>query len=320
MSDNAVIADRDPGADIGVRAIRIPGSPLISGPFTHLAAERDRLAALRWKHFDAVGVGSTLGAEIHGVDLTTDLPDPVIAELRQALHDYKVLFFRDQPVTPEQHVAFARRFGTLEVHPFIPSNTGQPELVRFEKSEQVAGFENTWHHDVTWRETPSMGAILHALSVPAMGGDTLFSDMYAAYESLEEEVRDRIENLEAVHDFTRAFGHSLPEEQRAQMRAKFPQVRHPLVCTHPETGRRHLYVNRVFVERIEGLDPDASADLLDQLCRQADYAEHQVRLRWQPDTIAFWDNRAVQHYAASDYWPQIRVMERASIVGGRPVR
>ncbi|MFD9615470.1 TauD/TfdA dioxygenase family protein, partial [Streptomyces sp. NPDC059083] len=219
---------------------------------------------------------------------------------------------------PDQHVAFARRFGDLEIHPFIPANTGQPELVRFEKSAQVAGFENTWHHDVTWRDTPSKGAILHAIKVPPVGGDTLFSDMYAAYDSLDSDTRAEIEELTAVHDFTRAFGHALSEDQREQMRAKHPQVHHPLVCTHPQTGRKHLYVNRIFVERIAGLSPEASSALLDRLCRQADYPEHQVRLQWEPDTIAFWDNRAVQHYASSDYWPQIRVMERASIVGDRP--
>ncbi|MFE3257632.1 TauD/TfdA dioxygenase family protein [Nocardia sp. NPDC059091] len=320
MRDNTVVVDKDPGADVGVRPVQIPGSPLISGPFTHLAAERDRLAGLRWQNFDVHQVGSTLGAFISGIDLRVELADEVVDDLRQALLDYKVLFFRDQPITPDQHVAFARRFGDLEIHPFIPANTGQPELVRFEKSAQVAGFENTWHHDVTWRDTPSKGAILHAIKVPPVGGDTLFSDMYAAYDSLDSDTRAEIEELAAVHDFTRAFGHALSEDQREQMRAKHPEVHHPLVCTHSQTGRKHLYVNRIFVERIAGLSPEAGSALLDRLCRQADYPEHQVRLQWEPDTIAFWDNRAVQHYASSDYWPQIRVMERASIVGDRPQR
>ncbi|PXX54940.1 taurine dioxygenase [Nocardia tenerifensis] len=320
MTPTTVPAAQDPTATLDARPVRLPGYPLITGPFTHLAVERDRLAALRWQHFDAVQVGSTLGAEISGIDLAADLADEVIAELRQALHDYKVLFFRDQPMPPAQHVAFARRFGELEVHPFVPSNTEHPELVRFQKSAQVSGFENTWHHDVTWREQPSMGAILHALSVPDLGGDTLFSDMYAAYDALDAETKDLIADLDAVHDFTRAFGHALPEEQRAIMRAKHPAVRHPIVCTHPVTGRRHLYVNRIFVDHVAGMDPDAGAELIDRLCRQADYPEHQTRLCWEPHTVAFWDNRAVQHYAASDYWPAVRVMERASIAGTRPHR
>lgn len=319
MSETTVV-DRDPGANFGRQAVQLPGYPLITGPFTHLAEMRDRLAALRWQHFHARQVGATLGAEITGVDLSTRLPAPVISELRQALHEYKVLFFREQPLTPQQHVAFARCFGELEIHPFIPSNTDQPELVRFEKTAQVAGFENAWHHDVTWREHPSLGAILHAIEVPPVGGDTLFSDMYAAYEALDDDTKERIESLDAVHDFTRAFGHMLADEERARMRATHPPVRHPLVCTHAATGRKHLYVNRVFADGIDGMDTDEARELIDRLCRTADSPEHQVRLRWEPDTVAFWDNRAVQHYAASDYWPHTRTMERASIVGPRPTR
>ncbi|WP_227981765.1 TauD/TfdA dioxygenase family protein [Nocardia spumae] len=313
-------ADTDRPAKYDVSSFPLPGYPLIAGPFTHLVAERDRLAGLRWQHFDARPVGVTLGAEISGVDLSTDQPGEVIDELRRALHDYKVIFFRDQPLTAAQHVAFAARFGTLEVHPFIPSNTEQPELVRFEKTPTIAGVENIWHHDVTWRPRPSIGAVLHAVAVPEIGGDTLFSDMYAAYEALDAETRTRIDDLTATHDYTRAFGRGLPPDAQAAMRAEHPSVSHPVVCTHEATGRRHLYVNRIFVDHIDGMDPAASSDLLDRLCRQADYPEHQVRLHWEPDTVAFWDNRAVQHYATSDYWPRTRVMERASIVGPRPAR
>ena len=299
---------------------RLPGYVVNVGPFSHLAAERDRLAALEWQHFDAKQLGSTVGAELAGVDLAADLPDEVIAEIRQALYDYKVIFFRDQPLTPEQHVRFARRFGDLEVHPFLPSNTGEPELVRFEKTAEVTGYENAWHHDVTWRESPSMGAVLHALSVPAIGGDTLFSDMYAAYDVLDDETKTEIDAMVAVHDFTQTFGHGMTKEERQKAQVQYPQVRHPVVCTHPGTGKLHLYVNRPFTSHIEGLEPDASHELLDRLCRQADAPEHQCRFTWSNDTVAFWDNRAVQHYASSDYWPHRRTMERASIIGSRPVR
>jgi taurine dioxygenase len=302
------------------RAFFLPGYPIAVGPFTHLAAERDRLAALRWGHFDARQLGSTVGAEISGVDLTVELPDDVIAELRQALYDYKVIFFRDQPMTSGQHAAFARRFGELEVHPFLPSNTGEPELVRFEKTAEVTGYENSWHHDVTWRARPSMGAVLHALSVPAHGGDTLFADMCAAYDALDEATKAEIDTLTAVHDFTQTFGHAMTKEERKNAQEQYPQVEHPVVCTHPGTGRLHLYVNRPFVSHIEGLDRDASRDLLDRLCRQADAPEHQCRFTWSKDAVAFWDNRAVQHYASSDYWPHRRAMERASIIGTRPTR
>ncbi|MEV0465735.1 TauD/TfdA family dioxygenase [Nocardia tengchongensis] len=320
MSESTMTATPVDSAEQAVRPFKLGDYPLLAGPFVHLRAERERLAGLRWQHFDARQVAATLGAEISGVDLTVPQPPEVIAELRRALHDYKVLFFRDQPLTPTQHVAFARRFGELEIHPALAASSDQPELVRFEKGAQMVGVENAWHHDVTWREQPSMGAILHAVAVPAIGGDTLFSDMYAAYESLDAETRTEIDDLDAVHDFTRAFGAHASPEQQAEMRRRNPSVTHPVVATHAETGRKHLYVNRIFTDHIVGYEPDRSHALIDRLARAADYPEHQVRLTWQPHTVAFWDNRAVQHYAASDYWPQPRIVERASIIGPRPTR
>ena len=301
-------------------SFRLPGYPVMVGPFTHLADERDRLTSLTWRHFDVRRLGTTVGAELIGPDLTSALDDEVIAEIRRALYEYKVIFFRDQPMSPQQHVAFARRFGDLEVHPFLPSNTGEAELVRFEKTAEVAGYENSWHHDVTWRECPSMGAVLHARSVPEYGGDTLFSDMYAAYASLDEETKSAIDELVAVHDFTQTFGFAMSADERRAAQQQYPPVRHPVVCTHPATGRLHLYVNRPFVSHIEGLDEGASRELIDRLCRQADAPEHQCRFTWTADAVAFWDNRAVQHYASSDYWPHVRTMERASIIGPRPER
>jgi taurine dioxygenase len=303
-----------------LRPFPLPGYDVLVGPFTHLAAERDRLDGLSWNYFDAKPLGATIGAELTGVDLTAELPDEVIAEIRQALYDYKVIFFRDQPLTERQHVAFAKRFGPLEVHPFLPSNTDEPELVRFEKTAEVSGYENGWHHDVTWREIPSMGAVLHARRVPGRGGDTLFSDMYAAYDALDPDTKTLIDDLEAEHDFTQTFGHAMTPEERKQAQATYPPVVHPVVCTHPGTGKRHLYVNRAFTSSIIGLEPDTSHRLLDRLCRQADPPEYQCRFTWSTDAVAFWDNRAVQHYASSDYWPHKRTMERASIIGERPHR
>jgi alpha-ketoglutarate-dependent taurine dioxygenase len=299
---------------------QIPGCPLVMGPFGHLAAERNRLARLRWRHFDAVQIGATVGAQISGLNLTQPLGDEARTELVAALHDYKVLFFRNQPLTAQAHAALARQFGRLEVHPLLPSNGADPALARFQNNATASGYENVWHHDLTWCHEPSIAAILHAIEVPPIGGDTLFADMYAAYDSLDDQTKAEIEDLEAVHDFTHAFSDLLPEAKVAEMREMHPPVRHPVVCTHPVTGRRHLYVNRAFVSGIDGYPRKASIELLDRLCRSADAPEHQCRFRWSVDSVAIWDNRAVQHYAASDYWPHTRVMERASVVGPPPKR
>lgn len=318
MSASDIVAERDPGANLASRRFAV--RDIHMGPVTHLADERARLATLTFEHFDVRRLAPTIGAELHGIDLTTALPDAAIGEIVRALQEFKVVFFRDQPLTPAQHVEFARRFGDLEIHPFIPPNPDVPELVRFEKTAEVAGYENAWHHDVTWRECPSMGAILHAITVPEVGGDTLFCDMYAAYDGLDDAVRARVDDLDAVHDYLQAFGAQVPADQQAAMRERFPQVVHPVAPRHSSTGRRHLYVNRIFVDHLVTADAAEGNALLELLCRQADYPEYQCRFRWEPHSVAFWDNRAVQHYASSDYWPEVRVMERASIVGQRPSR
>lgn len=313
-----IVATRDPGANITQDRIYLRGKRI--GPILHLADERRRLAALEWTRFDVERLGATIGAVLHGVDLREPLDDELMADIRRALHEYKVIFFRDQPLTAQQHVAFARRFGELEIHPFIPSNTGAPELVRFEKSFDVKGYENTWHHDVTWRECPSMGAILHAVQVPESGGDTLFSDMYAAYDGLTDDQKDFVDTHDAEHDFLMSFGRQVSPDKLSEMREKYPAVVHPLSATHPATGRRHLYVNPIFTNHIIGVDEDTSERMLADLWGQSDNVEYQCRFHWEKDSIAFWDNRACQHYASSDYWPEVRVMERASIVGSRPKR
>jgi taurine dioxygenase len=311
-------SDQDPGAHLAAMRVSIPRWGIEVGPVGHIAKERERVAALRWQYLDACPLGATVGAVIEGVDLAVDLADQVIAELRRALLDYKVLFFRDQPLTPAQHVAFARRFGELEVHPFIPANPEHPELVRFAKSADVGGYENGWHSDVSWREIPSMGAVLHAIEVPSTGGDTVFADMCAAYDGLDDATKTRIDALSAVHDYALAFGASVEPQEQERMREQYPPVVHPVVRTHGETGRKLIYVNRFFTDHVVGLDPDESTALIDRLSRRAEIIEYQCRWQWEPHSVAFWDNRAVQHYACSDYWPSVRVMERASIVGERP--
>ncbi|HEX3918345.1 MAG TPA: TauD/TfdA family dioxygenase [Caulobacteraceae bacterium] len=264
----------------------------------------------------------TIGAEVEGLDLAKPLDSGVIGALTTALLDWKVLFFRDQPITTEQHLAFARRFGELEVHPFIPGNTEHPEIVHLTHDRDRPGRENTWHSDVTWRERPSLGSILRAVEIPPVGGDTLFADMYAAYEGLSDEVKARIDGRSAVHDAVgfrnrmRAGGRSA--EEVAALEAQYPAVEHPIVRTHPQTGRKALYVNAAFTQHIVGMEADESAALLKQLYAEARVPEYQCRFRWAEHSIAFWDNRCTQHYAASDYWPAVRRMQRATIIGDRP--
>ena len=265
----------------------------------------------------------SIGAEVRGLDLAQPLDAAAIGHLRGALLDWKVLFFRDQDITTEQHLTFARNFGDLEVHPFAPSKPGYPEVLAITHDKDSKGRENTWHSDVTWREKPSLGSILRAIEVPPVGGDTLFADMYAAYDGLSDEVKARIEGQFAVHDFghfrrgLRKAGKS--EEEIEAFNRAYPMVEHPIARTHPETGRKAIYVNAAFTQRIVGLEKDASDALLKHLYAQAAIPEYQCRFRWEAGSIAFWDNRASQHYAASDYWPAVRRMERVTVIGDRPV-
>ena len=264
----------------------------------------------------------TIGAEVRGLDLGQPLDATTIGHLRAALLDWKVLFFRDQDITTEQHLTFARNFGDLEVHPFAPNKPGYPEVLAITHDKDSRGRENTWHSDVTWREKPSLGSILRAVEVPAVGGDTLFADMYAAHEGLSDEVKARIDGRVAVHDFAhfrrgmRKAGKS--EAEIEAFNQAYPMVEHPIVRTHPETGRKAIYVNAAFTQHIAGMEKDESDSLLKHLYAQAAIPEYQCRFRWETNSIAFWDNRASQHYAASDYWPAVRRMERVTVIGDRP--
>ncbi|WP_173401477.1 TauD/TfdA dioxygenase family protein [Ilumatobacter coccineus] len=271
---------------------------------------------------EVVPQSRTIGAELHGIDLSRPLSDAAIALVRRALLDWKVLFFRDQDITTEQHLEFARRFGPLEIHPFAPEKPGFPEVLAITHDEESPGHENLWHSDVTWRLEPSLGSVLRMIDGPELGGDTVFSDMYAAYDGLPQRIKERVDGLVARHDFTnfrrRMIRNGATPEQVAEFDATYPNPEHPVVRTHPETGRKGIYVNAAFTQEIAGLDPDESAELLDVLYRQAAYPEYQVRFRWAPNSIAFWDNRSCQHYAVSDYWPDVRKVERVTIIGDAP--
>jgi taurine dioxygenase len=260
----------------------------------------------------------TIGAEVVGVDLTA-FDDATFADLHRALLEWKVLFFRDTGLDADSHHALGARWGELEFHPFLPTGgEDRPKVVRFEKGEANAGYENVWHSDVSWRAEPSLGSLLRAVEVPSAGGDTLWADMAAAYDCLPEEVKARIDGLTAVHDWIDTFGAGMTQEQRDALRPDFPPQEHPIVRTHPETGRKTIYVNAIFTTHIVGLDPDEGAELLRYLCHQANYPEYQCRWTWRAGDLAIWDNRATQHYATSDYFPQRRVMERITVIGDAP--
>jgi taurine dioxygenase len=263
-------------------------------------------------------VGTAIGAEVSGVDLTGGVANDLKEDLNRALLEWKVLFFRDQRMTSEQQRDMARQWGELEVHPFLKAGD-TPEVIRFAKDETTKGTENIWHSDVTWRQIPSLGSILRAIEVPAVGGDTMWADMALAYDGLPESVRSQVDGLTAIHDFSDSFGQGMSPARLEKMREEFPPAEHPVIRVHPETGRRTIYVNEIFTSRIVGLEPEESNRLLGFLCAQARVPEYQCRFHWEPDSIAFWDNRSTQHYAISDYWPAARVMDRVTIVGDRPV-
>ncbi len=258
-----------------------------------------------------------IGAELLAIDLGAPDIGEAIPAIRQALLDHKVIFFREQQISRDQHLAFARHFGALEIHPATPKDQPNPEILRIEHGPGSRGQENFWHSDVTWREQPSLGSILRAIEVPEVGGDTLFADMHAAYLGLGEEMRRFVSGLTAVHDIARVFAKRLGKRPE-DLHDTYPPVEHPVIRTHPETGLPVIYVNGAFTSHIKGLAEDESRSLLAHLYAQAANPEIQCRFRWAPGSIAFWDNRACQHFAASDYFPARRVMERATVKGDRP--
>jgi taurine dioxygenase len=257
-----------------------------------------------------------IGAEIGNVDLG-QVTDQEIIDIRAALLKHKVVFFREQTLSQAQHIGLARGFGELEIHPATPSSQSNPEVLHIAHGPESKGQENFWHSDVTWREKPSLGAILKAVKVPAVGGDTLFANMVLAYELLPENMKEAITGRVAIHDIARVFAKRL-NKSAEELRERYPPVEHPIVRTHPETGESVLYVNTAFTSHIKDMDRDESAQLLRTLYLTAANPEIQCRFRWEKGALAFWDNRASQHFASSDYFPQVRKMERVTIAGDRP--
>lgn len=274
-------------------------------------------ANIEFTKFELRLLSPAIGAELIGADLA-NFDDTLVKEVRAALLKYQVVFFRDQhDLTREQHIAFARKFGELEIHPATPKGQPDPEVLRIAHGPNSKGQENNWHSDVTWRAEPSLGSILRAIELPEIGGDTLFANMVLAYNDLDEDLKERLCGMTAMHDIARVFAKRLKKDAAA-LHEKYPPQEHPVVRTHPETGERLIYVNVGFTDHIVGMDRAESDELLQYLYRRAWLPEYQCRFRWAPGSLAFWDNRACQHYAASDYFPHVRIMERVTIAGDRP--
>ncbi len=272
-----------------------------------------------------------IGAELVGVNLAEAVRnDDLFGEIKAALLDHKVLFLRDQDISRADHVAFAQRFGQLEDHPVAGSDPDHPGLVRIYKDENSPPdfYENSWHADTTWREAPQMGAVLRCVACPPVGGDTMWANMERAYEDLADHIKETIAPLKARHSIEASFGARMPEDKRLALKAQFPDAEHPVVRTHPETGAKSLYVCG-FTTHFTNFHTAANvrygqdyapggAQLLHYLIARAQIPEYQVRWRWQPGSMAIWDNRCTQHYAVMDYPPCVRRMERAGIIGDKP--
>ena len=258
------------------------------------------------------------GAEIRGVDLSRPLGGPAFEEVHKALVEHGVIFFRDQRLTPEQHKAFARRFGELHIHPAYPRLLdGHPEIMEIyadETSKRVAGED--WHSDVSCDPRPPLGSVLYMLEIPPVWGDTLFASMYAAYEALSAPMRRFLEGMTAVHDGEYVYRGRY--EGASEAGKTYPRAEHPVVRTHPVSGRQALFVNRIFTRRIVQLADAESEAVLEMLFRHVETPEFQCRFRWQPRSVAFWDNRCVQHHAMWDYYPQRRRGLRVTIQGDAP--
>jgi taurine dioxygenase len=259
-----------------------------------------------------------IGAEIGGADLDA-VDDETWEEIARAFAQHLVVFFRDQHLSPESQMALGARLGELHVHPAAPSLPGHKEVMIIhadERSKAVAG--NGWHTDVSCDERPPLGTILYLKEVPPTGGDTLFASMYAAYDDLSQPMKDFLALLSAKHESRQVYAGRYGTKEEDSRDGVFPEAVHPVVRTHPVTGRKALYVNRAFTTRILGLSALESRSLLDMLFTHQEDPKYQCRFRWRENSVALWDNRCAQHYAIWDYFPHLRHGHRVSVVGERP--
>ena len=265
-----------------------------------------------------------IGGRVEGVDLRQPLSDHQRQDVQDALDEHLVLFFENQSLTPVQQRDFAARFGQLYIHPFYAGHEEAPEVMVLAHDATRRANSDRWHNDVTYLENPPKGAVLYAEAIPKIGGDTMWANMYLAYEALSDPMKQLVSNLRAVHSFAKNFTPERfralgMEDRRDAIYAAHPPVSHPVARTNPGTGRKALFVNQDFTSHIEGVSARESDALLRFLFELMAQPEFQVRWRWETGNVAFWDNRWAQHCALADYYPQRRVVRRATIVGERPV-
>lgn len=282
-----------------------------------------------YRHIETRKIAGALGSEVSGVNLVEELSDEVLAEIRAALLENLVIFFRDQDLTPERQLAFAQRWGDIHLHPFMVGMEGHPEVLRIVKTPQdKKNFGGSWHTDQMFSPKPAMGTILYAVEVPSTGGDTMFTNQYLAYETLSDRMKSLIGGLKTVcvgDNFKKNGGRSRKDmypRQMSQMMVKDPgDVQttsiHPLVRTHPETGRKALYIGG-HVQSFDGMTDEESQPLIDFLMKHSTRPEFTCRFRWERGSLAFWDNRCTQHFAVNDYPAETRIMHRITVCGDSP--
>jgi taurine dioxygenase len=278
---------------------------------------------MRNRPFEVRPIGGALGAELHGIDLSADLSDETIAAVRQALLDHLVIFFRDQELPPDRFLALARRFGTPIEYPFVKGIEGFPEIINVAKLEhEQVNFGGVWHSDTTYLQEPPMATLLVARDVPEAGGDTIFANQYLALAALSDTLRGKLASLRGVASSAKADASRTREDRiRSDGSAdarKLLVAEHPVVRTHPETGRKALYVNRAHTVAFSGMTEEESAPLLEFLFNRQIRPEFTCRFHWTPGALAIWDNRCAQHYAVNDYAGHRRIMQRITLAGDRP--
>ena len=277
------------------------------------------------RHIEVRPLTAAVGAEIHGVDICGAISRAQLDEIRRTFHHFGVVFFRDQKLTPKQHIAFARRFGEINVNRFFPAVDGYPLIAEVRKEPQhEKNIGGSWHTDHSYDQVPAMGSVLYALETPSRGGDTLFASMYAAYDGLSDGLKETLRNLRAVHSSRHVFGYGALGDTDLGDRLGNPDKAvqdavHPVVIRHPDSGRAALYVNPEFTVRFEGWTPEESRPLLELLCAHATRPEFTCRFRWQKGSVAMWDNRATWHRALNDYPGERRLMHRITVEGS-PLR